>query len=138
MSRRKSLERFCSVVALCLFLTGCKTVKQTVEVPVYVHDTTYVAKEVHDSTFINRWHTEYQKGDTIFITNEVTKIVTKIKTDTAYKYIEKPVIVSKTETVEVKKPLSWWQKTFVWIGVLCLIGIVLWLVWKLRKLIFKT
>ena len=138
MSRRKSLGRFCSVVALCLMLAGCKAVKQTVEVPVYVHDTTYVAKEVHDSTFIDRWHTEYQKGDTIFITNEVTKIVTKIKTDTAYKYIEKPVIVSKTETVEVKKPLSWWQKTFVGIGVLCLIGIVLWVVLKLRKLIFKT
>lgn len=138
MSRRKSLERFCSVVALCLMLSGCKAVKQTVEVPVYVHDTTYVAKEVHDSTFIDRWHTEYQKGDTIFITNEVTKIVTKLKTDTAYKYIEKPVVVSKTETVEVKKPLSWWQKTFVWIGVLCLIGIVLWLVWKFKKLIFKT
>ena len=138
MSRRKSLGRFCSVVALCLMLSGCKAVKQTVEVPVYVHDTTYVAKEVHDSTFIDRWHTEYQKGDTIFITNEVTKTVTKILTDTAYKYIEKPVVVSKTETVEVKKPLSWWQKTFVWIGVLCLIGIVLWLVWKFKKLIFKT
>jgi hypothetical protein len=138
MSRRKSLGRFCSVVALCLMLAGCNAVKQTVEVPVYVHDTTYVAKEVHDSTFIDRWHTEYQKGDTIFITNEVTKIVTKIKTDTAYKYIEKPVVVSNTETVEVEKPLSWWQKTFVWIGVLCLIGIVLWLVWKFRKLIFKT
>ena len=138
MSRRKSLGRFCSVVALCLMFAGCKAVKQTVEVPVYVHDTTYVAKEVHDSTFIDRWHTEYQKGDTIFITNEVTKIVTKIKTDTAYKYIEKPVVVSKTETVEVAKPLSWWQKTFVWIGVLCLIGIVLWLVWKFRKLIFKS
>ena len=138
MSRRKSLGRFCSVVALCLMLAGCKAVKQTVEVPVYVHDTTYVAKEVHDSTFIDRWHTEYQKGDTIFITNEVTKIVTKIKTDTACKYIERPVTVSKTEIVEVEKPLSWWQKTFVWIGVLCLIGIVLWLVWKFRKLIFKT
>ena len=119
-------------------LAGCKAVKQTVEVPVYVHDTTYVAKEVHDSTFIDRWHTEYQKGDTIFITNEVTKTVTKILTDTAYKYIEKPVTVSKTEIVEVEKKLGWWQKTFVWIGVLCLIGIVLWLVWKFKKLIFKT
>ena len=138
MSRRKSLGRFCSVVALCLMLAGCNAVKQTVEVPVYIHDTTQIVSEVHDSTFIDRWHTEYQKGDTIFITNEVTKIVTKIKTDTAYKYIEKPVVVSKTETVEVEKPLSWWQKTFVWIGVLCLIGIVLWLVWKFRKLIFKT
>lgn len=139
MSRRKSfVSGFCSVVALCLMLSGCKAVKQTVEVPVYVHDTTYVAKEVHDSTFIDRWHTEYQKGDTIFITNEVTKTVTKILTDTAYKYIEKPVTVSKTEIVEVEKKLGWWQKTFVWIGVLCLIGIVLWLVWKFKKLIFKT
>ena len=139
MSRRKSfISGFCSVVALCLLLIGCKTVKHTVEVPVYIHDTAYKTKEVHDSTYIDRWHTEYQKGDTIFITNEVTKTVTKILTDTAYKYIEKPVIVSKTETVEVAKPLSWWQKTFVWIGGLCLIGIVLWLVWKFRKLIFKT
>ena len=138
MSRRKSLGRFCSVVALCLMLAGCNAVKQTVEVPVYIHDTTQIVSEVHDSTFIDRWHTEYQKGDTIFITNEVTKIVTKIKTDTAYKYIEKPVVVSQTKTVEVEKPLTWWQKTFVWIGVLCLIGIVLWLVWKFRKLIFKT
>ena len=138
MSRRKSLGRFCSVAALCLMLAGCNAVKQTVEVPVYIHDTTQIVREDHDSTFIDQWHTEYQKGDTLFITNEVTKIVTKIKTDTAYKYIEKPVVVSKTETVEVEKPLSWWQKTFVWIGVLCLIGIVLWLVWKFRKLIFKT
>jgi hypothetical protein len=137
MSRRKSLERFCSAVALCLLLTGCKGLRQTVEVPVYVHDTTYVAKEVHDSTYIDRWHTEYQKGDTIFITNEVTKIVTKIKTDTAYKYIEKPVVVSKTETVEVAKPLSWWQKTFILIGVISLICAVGLLIWKFRKLIFK-
>lgn len=138
MSRRKSLVRFCSVVALCLVLTGCKTVKQTVEVPVYVHDTTYVAKEVHDSTFIDRWHTEYQKGDTVFVTNEQITVKLRTITDTAYKYIEKPVTVTVEQIKEVKKPLSWWQKTFVWIGVLCLIGIVLWLVWKFRKLIFKS
>lgn len=137
MSRRKSLERFCSVVALCLMLTGCKAVKQTVEVPVYVHDTTYVSKEVHDSTYIDKWHTIYINGDTVWLHDSIVVYRYKLKTDTAYKYIEKPVVVSKTETVEVKKPLSWWQKTFVWIGVLCLIGIVLWLVWKFRKLIFK-
>lgn len=138
MSRRKSLGRFCSVVALCLMLAGCKAVKQTVEVPVYVHDTTYVAKEVHDSTYIDKWHTIYINGDTVRLHDSIVVYRYKLKTDTAYKYIEKPVIVSKTETVEVKKPLSWWQKTFMWIGVLCLIGIVLWLVWKFRKLIFKS
>ena len=111
MSRCKSLKRFCSAVALCLLLTGCKAVKQTVEVPVYVHDTTYVAKEVHDSTFVDRWHTIYKKGDTVFVTETEIKYRERVRVDTAYKYVEKPVTVSKTEIVEVKKPLSWWQKT---------------------------
>lgn len=133
MSRRKSLERFCSVVALCLMLTGCKTVKQTVEVPVYIHDTTQIVREVHDSTYIDRWHTVYQKGDTIFVTDEVTKIVTKIKIDTAYKYIEKPVVISKTETVEVEKPITWWQKTkqkgFWFLSAVVLVYVI----WKTKK-----
>ena len=25
---------------------------------------------VHDSTYIDRWHTQYEKGDTVFVTNE--------------------------------------------------------------------
>ena len=64
-------------------LVGCKTVKETVGVPVYIHDTTQTVRELHDSIYIDRWHTEYQKGDTIFVTDEVTKIVTKIVRDTA-------------------------------------------------------
>ena len=80
--------RFTVYGLLLLTLVGCKALKQTVEVPVFVHDTAYLAKEVHDSTFIDRWHTEYQKGDTIFVTDEVNKIVTKIVRDTAYKYVE--------------------------------------------------
>lgn len=111
-------------------LVGCKTVKETVEVPVYIHDTTQTVRELHDSTFIDRWHTEYQKGDTIFVTDEVTKIVTKIKIDTAYKYVEKPVTISKTETVEVEKPLTWWQKTLMGMGVVGLMGLMGLIGWK--------
>ena len=114
-------------------LVGCKTVKETVEVPVYVHDTAYLAKEVRDSIYIDRWHTEYQKGDTIYITDEVTKTVTKTKIDTAYKYVEKPVTISKTETVEVKKPLRWWQKGLMWIGVVGLIGLMGLIGWRVLK-----
>lgn len=118
------------LIVAALLLVGCKGLKTTVEVPVYIHDTSYIAKEVHDSTFIDRWHTIYQKGDTIFITNEVTKIVTKIKTDTAYKYIEKPVTISKTETVEVKKPLTWWKKTLLYSGAAVWILTIGWVVFK--------
>ena len=99
----------------------------------YIHDTTQTVRELHDSTYIDRWHTEYQKGDTIYITDEVTKIVTKIVRDTAYKYIEKPVTISKTETVEVKKPLTWWQKTLMWIGVVGLIGLMGLIGWRILK-----
>lgn len=119
---------FCTI-CLC----GCKSLTKTVEIPVYIHDTSYVNKEIHDSTYIDRWHTVEVKGDTVYITNEVTKTKFVTKIDTAYRYIERPVTVSKTETVEVAKPLTWWQKTFIGLGVLsllCAVGVV---VWKTRK-----
>lgn len=125
--------RFTVYGLLLLTMVGCKAVNETVEVPVYVHDTAYLAKEVHDSTYIDRWHTEYQKGDTIYITDEVTKIVTKIKIDTAYKYVEKPVTISKTETVEVKKPLTWLQKTLIGMGVVCLMGLMGLIGWRILR-----
>lgn len=114
-------------------LVGCKTVKETVEVPMYIHDTTQTVRELHDSIYIDRWHTEHQNGDTIFVTDEVTKIVTKIVRDTAYKYVEKPVTISKTETVEVKKPLRWWQKGLMWIGVVGLMGLMGLIGWRILK-----
>jgi len=114
-------------------LVGCKTVKETVEVPVYIHDTTQTVRELHDSIYIDRWHTEYQKGDTIYITDEVTKIVTKIKIDTAYKYVEKPVTISKTETVEVEKPLTWLQKTLMGMGIVGLMGLMGLIGWRILK-----
>ena len=129
---RKGL-RFTVYGLLLLTMVGCKSVKQTVEVPVYIHDTTQTVRELHDSIYIDRWHTEYQKGDTIYITDEVTKIVTKIVRDTAYKYVEKPVTISKTETVEVKKPLTWWQKTLMGMGIVGLMGLMGLVGWNILK-----
>ena len=133
MKRYFTFWRFFEIAALVILLSGCKGLKQTVEVPVYVHDTTQTVRELHDSIYIDRWHTEYQKGDTIYITDEVTKTVTKIVRDTAYKYVEKPVTISKTETVEVKKPLRWWQKGLMWIGVVGLMGLMGLIGWRILK-----
>ena len=117
--------------AICL--TGCKSLKETVEVPVYVHDTAYIAKEVHDSTYIDRWHTIYQKGDTVFVTDTEIKYRERVRVDTAYKYVEKPVTVSKTEIVEVKKPLSWLQKTLIGIGILSIFLVICVFAYKVGK-----
>ena len=127
--------RFFEIAALVILLSGCKGLKQTVEVPVYIHDTTQTVRELHDSIYIDRWHTEYQKGDTIYITDEVTKIVTKIKIDTSYKYVEVPVETTITKTVEVQKPLSWWERTQQGGFWVLLAVFSMWLLWKFRKVI---
>jgi len=135
MSRRKSfISGFCSVVALCLLLIGCKTVKHTVEVPVYIHDTMQTVKEVHDSTFIDRWHTIYQKDDTVYMHDSIYVTHWKIKTDTIYSSAEIPIPITNTETVEVEKPLSWWQKTFMWAGVIGIVAFGVWVVLKLKPI----
>jgi hypothetical protein len=104
--------------ALCC---SCRTVRVIEQVPVEVHDTTYVAKTTHDSTYIDRWHTVEVKGDTVYVTEQ--QIVSKWRTitDTVYKYIEKPVTVEVEQIKEVAKPLSWWQKTLMWSGVAALV-----------------
>ena len=104
--------------ALCC---SCRTVRVIEQVPVEVHDTTYVAKTTHDSTYIDRWHTVEVKGDTVFATDirVESKYVTRY--DTVYKSVEKPVTLTTTETVEVAKPLSWWQKALMWSGVAVLV-----------------
>ena len=129
----KGLIKYTVLFALLFALSGCKSWHKVVEVPVYVHDTTYKTKEVHDSTYIDRWHTIIQKGDTIFVTDEVTKIKYVTKTDTAYKVVEKPVIVSKTETVEVERPLRWWQKMFMYMGLVGLMALIGWIVLKIYR-----
>lgn len=125
--------RFTVYGLLLLTLVGCKTVKVIEQVPVYVHDTAYQTKEVHDSTYIDRWHTIIQKGDTVFDTKTITITKTLTRTDTAYKVVEKPVIVSKTETVEVERALRWWQKMFMYMGLVGLMALIGWIVLKIYR-----
>ena len=129
----KSLYRYIGITLLCVTLAGCKTVKVIEQVPVYVHDTAYQTKEVHDSTYIDRWHTIIQRGDTVYDTKMITITKTLTRTDTAYKVVEKPVVVSKTETVEVEHPLRWWQKMFMYMGLAGLIALIGWIVLKIYR-----
>ena len=107
--------------AIC---SSCRTVRIIEQVPVEVHDTVYQKMVQHDSIYIDHFREVTKKGDTIFVTNEVTKtkIVTKI--DTAYKYIEKPVTITEEKIVEVEKPLPWWQKTLMYAGGVLLLALL--------------
>lgn len=121
------------LLASAICLTSCRSLRTVEQIPVHVHDTLRLTQTLRDSTFIDRWHTVYTQGDTIYVTDQVTKTVTKIITDTAYRYIERPVVVSKMETVEVEKPLAWWQKGLMYAGATGLFVAALAIVLRLRK-----
>ena len=82
---------------------------------------------MHDSVTVS------QKGDTVRIEKWHTKGVNHLEHDTTY--------ISKTDTIplpypvetikEVEKPLSWWQKTLMWLGV-ALIGIIAVWIWRTK------
>ena len=112
-----------ALTCLVLSTASCRTIK-TVEVPVPVHDTTYITKTERDSVFVEHSTTYYVKGDTVFEQKTVTKYIEKTKTDTVRLYVEKPVEIVKTETKTVEKPLNSLQKAFIVFGCLFLLSLL--------------
>ena len=101
--------------AIC---SSCRTVRVVEQVPVHVHDTLRLTQTLRDSIFIDHFREVTKKNDTIYVTDSIAVIKYSLITDTAYRYIEQPVPVVRTEQVEVKKPLRWWQKGLMWAGAL--------------------
>lgn len=138
-----ALVVFCFCAILSMFISCGHTEVITKEVPVYLHDTLTSVSIQADTLIVTRhdsvWNNIFTKGDTVFVdrgreTTE-TRNGSSIKHDTVTVYIEVPVEVTETitETKEVEKPLSWWQKTTQGVGLIAIIASVLWLVWKLQK-----
>lgn len=119
----KRADVLAALTCLVLAAASCRTIK-TVEVPVPIHDTTYLTKTVKDSVFVEHSTTYYVKGDTAYLTKTVTKFVERLKTDTLRLYVEKPIEIVKTETKTVEKPLNWPQKTLIGCGVLFIASLV--------------
>lgn len=124
---------------VCLFIAllcaGCSPrVVETVLVRTDTLIQTRVEKDsvVHrDSVYVHEW----MAGDTVFV--EKVKWKTRwenhLKHDTLY--------ISKTDTVsvkdvvvkEVKKPMGWFAETFMIIGIVASLSLIVFIVWKIRK-----
>lgn len=113
-----------ALTCLVLAAASCRTI-QTVEVPVPVHDTTYITKTERDSVFVEHTTHEYVKGDTVFMKITTTKYVDRVKTDTVRVYVEKPIEIVKTEIKTVEKPFNWLQKTLMGGGVCFFVSIII-------------
>ena len=130
-----------AVIALmvCLFIAllcaGCSP--RVVETVVVKTDTliqTKVEKDsvVHrDSVYVHEW----QKGDTVYMEKVkwMERWRDRLLTDTLY--------ISKTDTVavkdvvvkEVKKPMGWFAETFMIIGIVASLSLIVFIVWKIRE-----
>lgn len=102
------MKRLLFLLALAMLFAGCRTTRETVEVPVYIHDTNSIVQQVHDSTYIDRWHTEYVKGDSVYVHDSIDRWHSIVKHDTLNRYVEVPVEREITRYVE--KPLNGFQR----------------------------
>ncbi len=127
----------CLVITLC----SCRAQVERVEVPVvatqehhtesvridHVRDTVTQRDSVYyyikgDTTIIERWHT--LQGKTVALRVDTLRMVDSIPY---------PVTTERVRTVEVAKPLHWWQRALIGLGLFSLMAGVLWGAWRVRK-----
>lgn len=111
------------IAAITMTLCSCKSSTQLIEVPVYIHDTTRTVQLQHDSVYIDNWHTQWQRGDTIFIHDSIDRWRSMVKVDTAYQYVELPIEITKM--VEKEKELTTIQCFQIFSGVIFHILIII-------------
>ena len=139
------LMRIILSLALCIIVVGCKTTTKIVEVPiekvVTKTDSIYITKVKVDSLFEKDsiYINTYVKGDTIYRDNYrfISRWRDRVKLDTIYKTHTDTIKVEKAITIEVEKPLSWWQKVKQDVGgiamgilVTLLVGLIIWVLIK--------
>ena len=126
---------------MSIIFGSCKTKYITTEVPVIVHERDSFYKvntlQIHDTLMMRDSIYHYVKGDTTIIERwhqlQAINHIARIDTVTQTEYKEIPVTVTKTETVEVEKKLSWWQKLCILLGKIGLGILGIWGIWKIIK-----
>ena len=135
------------IICLVLTLDGCrgtKTITERVEVPVVVtqehHTESVKIDHVRDTVFQRDSVYYYVKGDTVRIEKwhylQGTTNVVRVDTLHVYDSVPYPVRVDVekfiTNTVEVEKPLRWWQKGLMWAGGIGILLLVFFITVKIR------
>ena len=126
------------IIITILMLAFCSCTKtEYIMVEKVKTDTTYVAKVqkdsiwLHDSIFVKEW----MAGDTVYRDRIQwhTKYVSKLVHDTLEQHQVDSIPVPYPVTEYVEKKLSTWQVVLMTIGGLALMGILIFIVVKLKR-----
>ena len=120
------------VLAYAFIICSCKQTEY-VTVEKVRTDTTYITKHQRDSVWLHDSIKVTEKGDTIRIEKWHTKYVESIRHDTLYQATHDTIPQPYPVTQYVEKPLSKIQKVFIGVGILSLMVVIIFVVWKLRK-----
>lgn len=133
------MKKLVIILATLLMLAGCKTQERVVTVIENHTDTLWQKQTVHDSIHVHDsiYVNQYLKGDTVVMEKQVwhTAWRERVKTDTVYKSKTDSVPVPYPVIKEVEKKLSKTQKGLMGVGVLSLLGVVIFAVFKIKKLL---
>lgn len=112
------------LVAMLMWLTGCKTIETTREVPVITEHTTvqHHTDIIRDTLFMRDSVYHYVQGDTVLIEkwHQAISINKTFVTDTVRDTIPKIVTVTEIRTKEVNV-IRWWQHALMSIGAIMLV-----------------
>lgn len=125
---------FVVAILLCALMSGCKSVEY-VFVPEHHTDTLIQTKLIHDSIYINDSTVITEKGDTVTIEKWHTKYVEKQVHDTLY--ISKTDSVPKPYPVKeyIEKPRSTFEKILIGVGLLTILSLIVFIVWKIKGIL---
>jgi len=119
------------LIAISL-LASCRQVEY-VTVEKVRTDTTYITKWQKDSVWLHDSIRVSEKGDTIRIEKWHTKFVEREVHDTLYQAKSDTIPQPYQVTEYVEKPLGWWQKVLIWIGIIALMVMIVIVVLKVKK-----
>ena len=120
------------VIVSVLLLTSCTTTK-VVEVERVKTDTTYITKWQRDSVWLHDSIRVREKGDSVWVERWHTKFVEREVHDTLYQATRDTIPQPYPVTEYMEKPLGWWQKGLIWIGIIALMVMIVIVVWKLKR-----
>lgn len=118
------------------YLTGCTTTK-VVTVEKIRTDTLYESKLMYDSIHVHDSIHIKEKGDSVWIERWHTKYIEKQITDTVYQSKCDSIPVPYEVIKEVPKKLSWWQTTFIWIGIIFSLALILYIIFRFKFVSLK-
>lgn len=126
------MKRLIFIAAACLMMTACTTTR-IVEVERVRTDTTYITKQQRDSIWLHDSIHVKERGDTVLIERWHTKYRERLKTDTLIEHRVDSVPVPYPVERLVEKPLSKIETGLMGLGILSLMGLVVFVAFKVKK-----